>query len=303
MGLDETLAACRVPPTSEQKALERSFSTCRQELAEQSGQDTLNGLADIYSATFVEAVEYVRARLRAATIIDDPWPHMVLDDIYPSGFWRTLVRDIPPLSFFEDEKKKKDLDLTDTFGAFRLSPALARASWRFALDVLVSLVIVPELVSRWREGLSLKYDGLLGCDCSHFRYTTLNQRLMYRAPGYELKPHLDSSRLGLTCLTYLTGAEGEDRGLGTDLYVGDDIPMRLGMSTTYAHKNDVMVTPAGAVPFKPNRMLIFLNQPRAHHGASVPDDPKYAAGRIIWQYHISPFEEQIQATLQQRSAA
>jgi hypothetical protein len=289
MGWDEAVVEFAGGPDQVQKGTERRLAALRQAVADACIDETWGRLTRLYPASFIEAVDRTRLCVEEAEVTADPWPHMIADDLFPPAFWALLLDNVPPRACFQPLRgKKADLDLTDSYGAFRFAPVAARAVWTFAQDVLVRSVLLPALVAKWRPQLARKYAALIGTDCSGLRYMTANDRLMLRMRGYVLHPHLDSARLGLTCLIYLTGSSDEDPQIGTDLYSGDPMPREVWNSTTYAHKHRIDVRKCGTVAFRPNRLLVFLNEQNAHHGTAVPDLPKYDAGRLVWQFHVVP---------------
>jgi hypothetical protein len=284
----------RGQPSSEEKARERHASVFRQQVVQAHANEIERSASAIYAPCFGAAIEHLRNRIDGASVKSAPFPHLVVDDALPGDFFVLLRQAIPDRVFFDRlHATKYDLDLTTSFGVFRHLPLFQRAPWEFLLESLNRLVLVPALIQKFSAALKAKYDGLIGA--SEFDYATLNHRLMLRYPGYELRPHIDSARLGITVLLYLTGAAGEDERLGTDLYAGEAGVQTLATSTLYAHKANMRVEPAGTIAFKPNRIFAFPNLAYAFHGQLVPDDAAYEDGRIVFQFHIAPFEHQLQA--------
>jgi hypothetical protein len=262
--IDESeIAAWRGQPSKEEKVRERHIAALRQRLASSYADELIAKLDSLYPASFIAAFHQVKARAEAALVTDTPFPHIVIDDPYTDAYFALLRDGIPDRAFFDPlQETKYDIDLTSSYGIYRLLPPSRRAPWDFMLDVIVRLALVPALTRKFAAHLQEKYGGLVGA-----------------TEPFE----------------YLTGAEREDADIGTDLYTGPAFDITLDASTTYAQKMGVEVQPAGVVPFKPNRLLCFPNLPYAHHGTNVPSDRRYDAGRVVYQFHIAPFEDALQA--------
>jgi hypothetical protein len=89
--------------------------------------------------------------------------------------------------------------------------------------------------------LGEKYSWLLGealaAEVTAAGWTTTNGRLMGRAAGHVLRPHLDSAHFGVTCLLYFSDAATLDDG-ALGLYRLSRRPEVLDASTYYPDKSE-----------------------------------------------------------------
>src|SRR5687768_6411512 len=81
----------------------------------------------------------ITQRIEAASIVPQPFPHIVLEDFLPTSAFQVLARSIPPLDHFKKSKTglKFDLDITDSKSEFAGSPEVTQSNWRYARDVLL----------------------------------------------------------------------------------------------------------------------------------------------------------------------
>lgn len=159
----------------------------------------------------------------------------------------------------------------------------------------------PVIASQFAGPLRDKYAWLLG-EALATRvlaegWTTTNGRVMGRAAGYTLDPHLDSAHFGVTCLLYFSEAvTPEDGALG--LYRPDRQPEVLDASTYYPDKAEgIASTLVTSIPVRPNLFVAFVCSPVSLHGFGR------AAGasgwRFVYQCHVMPRHFQIDQMLDQ----
>lgn len=110
-------------------------------------------------------------------------------------------------------------------------------------------------------------------------------RLLLRRRGYQIPPHRDPKWAVITFLLYLP-RPGDNDQWGTQLYTvaGDD--EARGVRPHWI--GDAPCTLAVDVPFRPNRLLVFVNSVGAH-GAHIPEDAEPAdLERYAYQVRIGP---------------
>ena len=73
----------------------------------------------------------IRARVEAAEIHRDPFPHVVVEDLLPEAFFRELAATIPPIEYFKQAKngRKADLPIIATNKTYLETPEDFRATW------------------------------------------------------------------------------------------------------------------------------------------------------------------------------
>ncbi len=226
----------------------------------------------------------------SAEYSDEPFPHLVLDNALPPEVFATTLGALPSQEGFAIKSggRKLELDIVESGERFLALPAESQAQ-------LVALrqrlrAAAPHLARRFESSLRAKYQWLLGPALAEkvlsSGWTTTNGRVMGRAPGYQLGPHLDSAHVGITCLLYFSDAPTVAEG-ALGLYRPEQIPQVLDASTYYPEQAEgITSTLVKSIPVRPNRFVAFVNTPVALHGYGRTAD---ASGwRLAYQCHVMP---------------
>jgi hypothetical protein len=236
----------------------------------------------------------VREHVEAAELHADPFPHIVVDGLFPALAFRQLAAAIPaPSCFAADGKTKLDLDIRDNDPHFAASPEVTRAVWRTTRDTIFRGTIAPVLAHRLREGLEAKYAFLFGPEIGREvvgrGFTSTDGRIQGRRPGYKLKPHLDSAHFGVTCLLYFSPGDAENSG-ALSLFRPARDPEIHDVSTYYpAEEEGIEAEVAKTIPIRKNLLVAFLNVRNALHGVSIDRRSKAADYvRYAYQCQIVP---------------
>ena len=220
-----------------------------------------------------------------------PFPHIIVQNVFPDGFYEALVRGIPPVELFGDKPFNKQ-QLKVPFG---LAPEYSRRVWNFFVYRIASRSLQRALVDKFREPLvewiSRHWPRLAGNPFGPpMEFHTADGRIMLRGRGYRIRPHRDPKWGFLTCLLYLA-RDTDSESWGTQLFsVAEDRPAR-GAAPHWI--DPAQCTHVADVPFRRNSMLVFLNSTGAH-GAQIPDDAEPAdLERYIYQCRVGPNSESI----------
>jgi hypothetical protein len=241
-----------------------------------------------------EVQEAVRAKVADAQIDRSPFPHLVVPDLLPEGFFQRLATSIPPLESFEQSKRgiKADLPLADGNPYFADAPEVFRQLWRQLRDAVLRDVIAPILVNRLNEEINAKYADLFSPEIADRidadGLVSSDGRIMSRKTGYWLKPHTDSAHFAVTCLLYFSAGEDETSG-ALCLFRPEKTPELRTVSTYYPEREEgIGVELVKAIPIRANLFVAFLNGRDSVHGVRIdrPDDS--AVSRISYQAHILP---------------
>lgn len=208
-----------------------------------------------------------------ATVMPDPFPLMVIDNVLPEFFSADLLASIPPRSYF-------DTYLPDTLreheNTFRLYPdKFGEYSQHNAEIIGVIARAFPEISRLIAAKLSpffpALFEGIFPDDWKH-RISNVNVHhslsltFLDRALHCHQSPHTDASyRIG-TWLYYLPlDVVG---GAGTDIYrVVRHHPDYKPLETYFSAKPlNVDIEFVKEVEFIPNRVIAFLNSPTSFHG-------------------------------------
>jgi len=264
------------------KAERRATQFILQHELDEKNHDLVERLPSLLDESRVSA--HVRQAIETARLLDDPFPHTVVEDVMPADVYKTMLRAIPPADFFGD----KDLTKQNLRIPVDRGPALTTRVWQF-VDDIARRAIVPAVLSRFEAPLHRHYEALFGDAAA--RAATLAQspsggRVMLRRPGYHLSPHRDPKRAMLTCLMYLT-ARGDGEAHGTKIFRVTGDHESSYTQTYYPEQNGATCELVKTVPFRPNSMLVFLNGTGAH-GADIPMDAPADLERFSYQFYVGP---------------
>jgi hypothetical protein len=192
------------------------------------------------------------ATLREAPIIDDPFPYVIVHDLFPADVYRGMVANFPPKEQMRNMMKHYPnryllfLKNDDGFygGAGQLS-----AFWTEFRDVQLK-----ELRGAVEEKFNVKAD-------------TTGAILMRDIPGYRIGPHTDCGERIVTGLVYMP-EDASRPECGTVLYRSEHSDPRgqLGDDHTLQGFEEVAVA-----PYLPNTALFFLKGARSWHGVEPCD--------------------------------
>ncbi len=231
---------------------------------------------------------HVQQRVAETAVVDDPCPHVVIDDCLHRELYDALIRGLPPVALFEDAQPNK----RDTKVPPRFAPRYVISVWNYLIDVVLARDVVPALVERFRPALndwlrssfSIEGDDPL----STVPIVVSNPRLSLRTRGYVIAPHRDPKWGFLTMIFYLA-RDGDKDAWGTQLYrVAEDAESQ-GTQPDWIEPG--RCTLVKDVSFVPNRMLVFLNSTGAH-GATIGEDESPGVERYCLQLRIGPRADQ-----------
>ena len=238
--------------------------------------------------------KYVRAAVERAELCTDPFPYVVVENLFPPTFYKVLVNGIPPVELFEDDAvNHQQLPVP-----FTLAPAYSRRVWKFMVEI-ADRVMMPVIVDKFRApfGAWIAANWPQLADNPLGPPTVLHSsagRILLRRRGYNIPPHRDPKWGFITCLIYLV-RPGDLETWGTSLYaVEEDAEARGALPHWIDAGNCRLVRD---VPFRANSALMFLNSSGAH-GASIPEDAEPAElERYAYQFRIGPTRESIKALM------
>jgi hypothetical protein len=235
----------------------------------------------------------VRAKVEAAEIDRDPFPHVVVPDLLPEDFFRGLAGSLPPLEAFELSKNglKANLTLDEDDEHFMAAPEGFRAAWGVLRDEVVRDTIAPVLIDRFEDEIREKYAALwspeLADELMADGLAASDGRIMARKEGYVLDPHSDAAHYAVTCLLYFATADDESSG-ALCLFRPERRPELRHVSTYYPEKEEgIAAELVKAIPIRENLFVSFVNGPESLHGVRI-ERREDASVRITYQTHIRP---------------
>jgi hypothetical protein len=230
----------------------------------------------------------VRAKVEAAEVHREPFPHVVVPGLLPGEFFRELSESIPPFDAAGEKGVKANLSLEkDMEGA----PEAFRAAWTRLRDEVIRETVAPILAARLADDIRAKYGEVYSPEVADEimdgGLVSTDGRIMLRKPGYTLEPHSDPARFAVTCLLYFTSA-GDDASGALCLFEPERTPEVRHTSTYYPDREEgIQARLARVVPISQNLFVAFLNGFRSLHGVRV-ERGEEAVTRLAYQAHIVP---------------
>jgi len=228
---------------------------------------------------------HIESVIHRAELVMEPFPHIVVDPMWPKEIYKVLLKAIPPEPFFpEKDPIKQNIRIPIDF-----APIFCARVWDF-VDRVSRDSIVPHVLRKFREPLaahcSTIFDDVNGQRARKLPQSISGGRLMLRRPGYHLDPHRDPKRAWLTCLMYLA-KPGDSEAWGTQIFKVTGDQEAPYTQTYYPAQAGGQVELVKLVPFVANTAIIFLNSGGAH-GADIPADAPAGLERYSFQFYIGP---------------
>ena len=241
-----------------------------------------------------QIAQHIREAVAAAPLRMKPFPHAFVRNLFPTPFYKALLRGLPPVELFDDQP----VNHQQLVVPLSMGPSYSRRIWKHLSWVIVPQVLAPAMVDKFRatleEWIAANWPTLAGSPLGP--PMDMNQsggRIMLRRRGYTIKPHRDPKWGFLTCLMYLA-RPGDPEEWGTQLYaVDEDHEDKSAAPHWVDPKHCRLVSEA---PFRQNSALLWLNSVGAH-GAFVPDDAPADLRRFTYQFRVGPTAEAIPALL------
>jgi len=266
-----------------------------QDLALQPAEAEIDGLLGA-----AKLREHLDAVLGRSTLVEEPFPHIVVDDLLTRRLYAALARGLPPAGLFEEESP----DRRFMHLPFRLASRYGRRVWDGFVQQVVHEVLLPAVVETFHAPLEAWIDErfpAFGPDpLARLSMKSSGGRVFMHTGGYEIPPHRDPAWSFLTCLFYIARPD-DDEAWGTQLYAVDDDGPAPSIAPHWIDKARCRLV--RDVEYRPNRLLVFLNS-RGAHGAGIPAanaTPEVA--RALYQFRIMPDQASVAALIESLPAA
>lgn len=231
----------------------------------------------------ISPLEHFIDRLQGAQVESDPFPHYVLDHVFPEDYYRELLRHLPPSDVYKNLYEVTDLKLDhfrhrdqrdmDQGWTERLPPEL-RPFWSSFQKWFLSDDLANAVLKSFAEPLRL---GI-----GEKEFSVESQFIRHRA-GYFLGPHSDLYTKLVVLLLYLAPDDSAEH-LGTSLYRPKAAGFSCPDSKHYPFADFIRVKTA---PYRANSLLAFVRSDISFHGLEpLSEDDVATAGRDVIQYVI-----------------
>jgi hypothetical protein len=233
----------------------------------------------------VDPLTYVTDRLGTATVLQDPYPHYYLEEVFPDEYYESMLRHLPDSAVYNNLFAVTDLKL-DHFrhrdqrdlneGWTEMLPDDIKGFWVNFNRWFMGQEFAQAVLRTFAEPLRERF----GDDDSWPEVSVEAQFIRHRA-GYFLGPHSDLYTKIVVLIFYLA-PDDNFAHLGTSLYRPKHHAFSCPDSKHYPFEEFVKVKTA---PYKRNSVLAFLRSDRSFHGLEPLSEQDVASGpRDLIQY-------------------
>lgn len=236
------------------------------------------------SADMRDVLRHVLEKLEAAPIETDPFPYVVIDGIFPEGYYQRILEAFPDESSFVpiDETgrvspgsyKERGVVLFERDNLARI-PSPRREFWQAFSAWLYSDLFVAGFVNKFAEVLDYRLQRICA-DGVPLRVRS-DALLVKDRTNYEIGPHTDSPYRLVSFLFYMP-ADRSLREYGTAFYRAKDKDFTCWGGPHYDFAD---FERASTMEFLPNRLVAFPKTERTFHGVEPVARPDVARHLLI----------------------
>ena len=231
--------------------------------------------------------EYVIYRIANAPILDYPYPHFYIDNVFPAGFYRQLRENWPDssaLTTIGDTGRVAKGLYPDRFILPFTTPDIGklddqrRAFWSEFGDWFMAYRFFDTVVNRFGRYSRLRFGEAL--DRCRFEADSL---IVRDRTNYALGPHTDTPRKLLSMLFYCP-EDSRMAHLGTSIYVPLDPDFRCKGGPHYPHKLFQRVI---TMDYRPNSLFAFFKNDVSFHGVEPITDANVQRDILLYDVRIT----------------
>lgn len=226
-------------------------------------------------------------RLRSTRVEANPFPHYLLEDVFPEDYYRQLLHHLPTSNIYENLYEVTDLKLDHfrhryqrdlTEGWTSALPEPLQSFWNSFNQWFLS----PELAHAVLESFAEPLRPRIG-DHPEWPAVSVEAQFIRHRAGYFLGPHSDLYTKLVVLLLYLA-PDANTTSLGTSLYRPKVEGFSCPDSKHYNFDDFIRVKTA---PYKPNSLLAFVRSDISFHGLEPLSEQDVATeGRDVIQYVV-----------------
>jgi hypothetical protein len=246
----------------------------------------MNNLAVTHSlASAIHPLTHLMDRLRTVKVLRDPYPHYVLEDVFPSKYYESMLRNLPDSSVYDNLFAVTDLKL-DHFrhrdqrdlneGWTEMLRGDIKGFWVDFNRWFMGSELAGAVLRTFAEPLRDRFG-----DVESWPEVSVEAQFIRHRAGYFLGPHSDLYTKLVVLLFYLAPDDNLAH-VGTSLYRPKDSGFSCHDSKHYPFDDFVKVKTA---PYKRNSLLAFMRSDRSFHGLEPLSEQDVASGpRDLIQY-------------------
>jgi hypothetical protein len=243
--------------------------------------------------------DYVVAKINAAKVETEPFPHIVIENIFPDDFYNKLQSYWPASKEFVGGTRKI---LPVTQGCIELTtlPTDQKVFWRSFGEILVHKYIKPNLIKKLQPFLVQKFKMPSDYVLDHSSdFTNYKIDMLTEDKDYAIPAHVDQLNVFAACLIYMPN-DDQHSHYGTEFCEGKP---SNDPNSLYISKGSYLPT-LKKIPYKPNTLVCFLQTPSAWHQVRANNDKNYTRKMFIAPINFSSdFMERMYTGIYARTAA
>lgn len=241
---------------------------------------------------------HICSKIREATVIREPWPHLVIEEFLPPQVFDALVGALPEEWLRMNSADPRSWIVVNPDCSLTHSEDASKAAWEgqergrpVIRDVFAAIGHGRELLSALRDLLKTELREALALFKARYEKQEVkirqSTRVMRDAARYTLSPHTDVPGKLVSIVLYLRADEGAR--LGTILYE----PVQEGFTCKGLTYHDVNLFRAiSMVPFTPNSAFVFVRTDRTFHGVRFETGGSAPFSRVTLQSNFWLGDEQ-----------
>jgi hypothetical protein len=220
-------------------------------------------------------------RIGNAPMLEFPYPHIYVPDIFPLDFYRELLRNLPPQQAMKSlgELGRVTGNPYPERGVLPLAPQhlapldeAQRAFWERFSQWLLGRRFADIMIGKFAPYLAQRFGDLRSVRFSH-------EALVVRdRTNYALGPHTDAPHKALSFLFYLP-ADASKPHLGTSIYLPREAGFLCPGGPHHAFdKFQLMRT----MSYVPNALFAFMKTPNSFHGVEPIEEPDVRRDLLLY---------------------
>ena len=223
------------------------------------------------------------ANVKKCQVLAEPFPHLVVSNPLPEELYRRLVSEYPPLEVITggaeaSSNQRFSLSAAQTLGDARISPL-----WREFVRLHASAAFFAQVVEVFGDHVRSVYpaleknvgalgelstglrqpDAVGGADALLDAQICVNTRV-FGTPSSVRRAHVDSPNKLFTGLYYLRHPDDNSDGGDLEFYRFKGRPRGFRV----AEVEDRYVEVVKSIKYRPNTLVMFINNVRALHGVT-----------------------------------
>jgi hypothetical protein len=230
----------------------------------------------------VETELEVLYRIGNATVLEYPYPHIYVPDIFPADFYAEMRRNLPPQSALKnlgELGRVKGGDGYPARGVLQVTKeslagleATQRAFWERMAQWLLGKRFADTMIGKFAPYLAHRFGDLRSVRFGH-------EALIVRdRTSYSLGPHTDAPSKALSFLFYLP-PDASKAHLGTSIYMPRDPTFVCPGGPHHAFdKFQRMRT----MPYLPNALFAFMKTHNSFHGVEPIEEPEVQRDLLLY---------------------